>query len=99
MGSDVLVIGAGNAGLSVAYELMRRGIKPQIIEQAGEVGASWRNRHDQLRLNTVRQYSGLPDMPIPRHYGAHIKRDDYIAYLESYVATFELPIRFGVGVQ
>ena len=60
MDSEVLIIGAGTAGLSAAYELQKRGIKPQIIDEAGEVGSSWRRRHDQLCLNTYRGYSSLP---------------------------------------
>ena len=49
---DVLIIGGGPAGLGVAYELLERGIKPHIIDEAAEVGSSWRRRHDQLHLNT-----------------------------------------------
>lgn len=99
MNSDVLIIGAGTAGLSAAHELLKRGIQPQIIDEAEEVGSSWRSRHDQLRLNTYRPYSSLPGAPIPRSYGVYIRRNDFISYLEEYAANLEQPIRFSVRAE
>src|SRR5207244_843612 len=96
MDEDVMIIGAGPAGLAAAYELQRGGIRPGLIDQAAEVAASWRGRHDQLRLNTHRLFSGQPGQPIPKGYGAFPTRDQYVAYLEDYAAQLGLPIRFGV---
>jgi cation diffusion facilitator CzcD-associated flavoprotein CzcO len=94
--AQVLIVGAGPAGLSAAYELKRRGAQPYLIDQAADVAASWRKRHDQLRLNTHRRFSGQPGMPIPRRYGAFPKRDDYVAYLNEYASLLGLPIHFGL---
>jgi putative flavoprotein involved in K+ transport len=91
-----LIIGAGPAGLAAAYELQRSGIRPGLIDQAPEVAASWRGRHDQLRLNTHRHFSGQPGQPIPKGYGAFPTRDQYVAYLEDYAAQLGRTIRFGV---
>jgi len=99
MDSDVLIIGAGTAGLTAAHELLKRGIQPQIIDEAVEVGSSWRHRHDQLRLNTYRPYSSLPGAPLPRSYGVYVKRDDFISYLEKYSENLEQLIRFGVSAR
>lgn len=99
MNSDVLIIGAGTAGLTAAYELLKRGIQPQIIDEAEEVGSSWRRRHDQLHLNGYRAYSSLPGAPLPRRYGAYVRRDDFISYLEEYTADLKQPIRFGVNAR
>jgi hypothetical protein len=99
MNSDVLIIGAGTAGLTVAYELLKRGIQPQIIDEAEEVGSSWRHRHDQLHLNTYRAYSSLPGATLPRRYGVYVRRDDFISYLEEYTANLKQPIRFGVSAR
>ncbi len=72
----VLIIGAGSAGLTLAYELLQCGIEPLIIDEADKVGASWRQRHEQLRLNTYRSYSFLPGAPFPKEYGAYVTRDN-----------------------
>ncbi|MGD2026274.1 MAG: NAD(P)-binding domain-containing protein [Anaerolineales bacterium] len=99
MNSDVLIIGAGTAGLTAAHELLKCGIHPQIIDEAEEVGSSWRRRHEQLHLNTYRPYSSLPGAPLPRHYGVYVRRDDFISYLEEYTANMDQPIRFGVNAR
>jgi cation diffusion facilitator CzcD-associated flavoprotein CzcO len=96
MDQDVLIIGAGTAGLTAAHELLKRGIEPQIIDEAGEVASSWRRRHEQLSLNTYRAYSSLPGAPLPRRYGAFVKRDDFIAYLEEYAENYKHIVRYGV---
>jgi cation diffusion facilitator CzcD-associated flavoprotein CzcO len=95
MDAEVLIIGAGPAGLGAAYELKRGGLRPTLIDQAPEAAASWRNRHDQLRLNTHRRFSGQPGRPIPRRYGAFPTRDQYVAYLSDYAIQLGLPIYFG----
>lgn len=99
MNSDVLIIGAGSSGLAAAYELKKRNIEPTIIDGADRVGSSWSRRHEQLHLNTHRAYSGQPGVDIPKEYGAHVRRDDYINYLEDYAASLDLPINFGVSAK
>lgn len=94
---DVVVIGAGPAGLAVGDELQRRGLQPLLIDEAGEVGSSWQRRHDQLRLNTHRRYSGQPNRPLPRSVGTFARRDDYIAFLKECAADLADRIRFGVA--
>src|ERR1051326_5130503 len=49
---DVVVIGAGQAGLSVGYHLARRGLRFVILDANARVGDSWRRRWDSLRLFT-----------------------------------------------
>jgi cation diffusion facilitator CzcD-associated flavoprotein CzcO len=99
MNTDVLIIGAGTAGLIAAYELLKHGIQPEIIDEAEQVGSSWRRRHDQLHLNSYRAYSYLPGAPLPRRYGAYVRRDDFISYLEEYTTKLNHPIRFGVNAR
>src|ERR1700761_1482925 len=63
---DVLIIGGGQAGLSVGYHLARRGVKKFLILDAnGRVGDAWRQRWDSLRLFTPARYDGLDGMPFP----------------------------------
>jgi putative flavoprotein involved in K+ transport len=95
---EVVVVGAGAAGLGVAAELRRHGIDALVLEQTAGVGASWRSRYPDLRLNTDRRISGLPRAGIPRQAGRWPRRDEFIAYLDSYAERFELDIRFNTAV-
>jgi putative flavoprotein involved in K+ transport len=94
---QVVVVGAGPAGLAAARAVRRIGLDPLIVEKADRVAASWRARHDQLRLNTHRMFSHQPGMRIPRRYGPFPGRDDYVSYLERYAAGMRL--RFGTAVR
>jgi len=95
----VVIVGAGSAGLAAAAALQRRGIHAVILEQGDGVATSWRNRHGELRLNTIRWLSDLPGLRIPRNRGRWVSRDDYIDYLEQFAHHHHLDIRFDVHVQ
>jgi putative flavoprotein involved in K+ transport len=95
----VVVVGAGSAGLAVAAELRHADVECVVLERGPSVATSWRNRHEDLRLNTIRWLSALPGLPIPRSAGRWVSRDDYISYLERFAASHRLDIRFGVHVQ
>ena len=96
---DVVVIGAGPAGLAAAAELGRMGIPSVVLEQAGSVGASWRGRYDRLRLNTCQATSRLPRSRYPAHTALFPSRDDVISYLEDYAARHVPGVRFGTRVE
>jgi putative flavoprotein involved in K+ transport len=81
---DVIVIGAGPAGLAAAHELMRVGRRVLVLEQSSAVGSSWRKHRAGQRLHTIRRLSGLPGMPIPRKYGRYVASSDLVRYLEQY---------------
>lgn len=95
----VVIIGAGPAGLATAAALRRRRINPVILEQGEAVGTSWRHRHEDLRLNTIRWLSDLPGLRIPRAAGRWVSRDDYLDYLERFAKTAHLDVRCGVHVR
>jgi cation diffusion facilitator CzcD-associated flavoprotein CzcO len=95
----VLIIGAGHNGLAAAYELKKIGVNPVILEAASQPAASWRGRHDQLRLNTHRLISFLPGMRIPRGCGAFPSRDDMVQYLEAYERFLDVAIHRQVRVE
>lgn len=97
--SEILIVGAGPAGLAVAAVLRRRGVRAKLLERGEAVGANWRSRYDGLRLNTVRWLSGLPGDAIPRRAGRWVSRDDYVSYLEHYADLHHLDVETQVDVE
>ena len=100
-GSDyeVVVVGAGQAGLAIGYFLEQQGRRFVILEAADSIGSAWRDRWDSLTLFTPRRYSGLPGLPFPGDPEGYPDRDEVIAYLERYAETFELPIELNSPVR
>jgi putative flavoprotein involved in K+ transport len=95
---DVLVIGAGQSGMAAGYHLKRAGLDFTILDGAGRVGDSWRQRWDSLRLFTPARYSALPGLKFPAAGGSFPDKDGFADYLEAYAARFRLPVRTGVRV-
>jgi putative flavoprotein involved in K+ transport len=96
---QVVVIGGGQAGLSVGYRLAQRGLSFVILEANRRVGDSWRNRWDSLRLFTPARYNGLIGLPFPASASSFPTKDEMADYLESYARQFNLQVRTGVTVQ
>lgn len=93
-----IIIGGGQAGLSVGYHLAKRGISFLILDANQRIGDAWRNRWDSLRLFTPARYAGLPGMPFPARGDAFPTKQEMADYLESYARHFNLPVRTGVKV-
>jgi putative flavoprotein involved in K+ transport len=96
---EIVIVGAGSAGLATAALLKERGLSPVVLEAGPEPGAAWRDRYDRLRLHTPRLLSGLPGLRIPRRYGRWVARDDLIEYLHAYVDAHALDVRTGTTVE
>src|SRR5436190_16879242 len=96
---DTVVIGGGQAGLSVGYHLKRRN-RPFVILDANErIAGSWRTRTwDSLRLFTPARYDGLPGWPFPAPAWSYPTAREAADYLETYAERFELPVRNGIRV-
>ncbi|HEY7112723.1 MAG TPA: FAD-dependent oxidoreductase [Thermoanaerobaculia bacterium] len=95
---DVLVIGAGQAGLSVGYYLAGTGLRFLIVDGNPRIGHAWRNRWDSLRLFTPARYDGLAGMPFPGPPHSFPTKDEMADYLESYAKRFSLPVRTGIRI-
>jgi putative flavoprotein involved in K+ transport len=96
---NTVVIGGGQAGLSVGYHLSRRDIPFVILDANEHIGDQWRHRWDSLRLFTPAQFSGLDGMrfPAPPHYFP--TKDEMADFLERYAQTFKLPVLSGTRVE
>jgi cation diffusion facilitator CzcD-associated flavoprotein CzcO len=99
MDADVLVVGAGPAGLAVAACLRRQGVEPLVVDRGTAVGESWRRRYERLHLHTPRVQSALPGMRIPRAAGRWVSKDDMARYLQRYADHHGIEPRFGTEVQ
>jgi putative flavoprotein involved in K+ transport len=96
---DVIVIGGGQAGLSVGYHLARAGLRFVILDGSRRIGDAWRTRWDSLRLFTPARFDSLDGMPFPGDPDAFPSKDAFADYLEAYAERFELPVRSGVWVE
>lgn len=99
MDADVLVVGAGPAGLAVAACLRRRGVDVLVVDRGTDVGESWAKRYDRLHLHTPRVQSALPGLRVPRRFGRWVAKDDVAAYLREYAAHHGITPRFGTEVR
>jgi cation diffusion facilitator CzcD-associated flavoprotein CzcO len=84
MNSDILVIGAGPAGLAAAGCLVQLGLRPRVIDQAGDVASSWRTHYERLHLHTVKTHSALPGMAFPKDYPRYVPRQALVDYMVAY---------------
>jgi putative flavoprotein involved in K+ transport len=96
---DVVVVGAGQAGLAMGYFLAQQGRRFVILEAADSIGAAWRTRWDSLVLFTPRRYSALAGLAFPGDADGYPTRDEVIGYLEQYAAAFELPVELNSPVR
>ncbi len=96
---EVVVVGAGQAGLAIGYLLKRQEKRFLIVEAGDSIAAAWRSRWESLVLFTPRRYDSLPGLPFPGDLDGYPTRDEVIAYLERYVEIFELPIELNSPVR
>jgi putative flavoprotein involved in K+ transport len=89
---DVLVIGAGQAGLALAWHLARRPVRYLLVDAAPEIGHSWRSRWDSLRLFSPAQYDGLPGMDFPAAADTYPTKDQVADFLGAYAERHSLPV-------
>ncbi len=97
---DVLVIGAGQAGLGTAHHLARAGVDDVLVlEAAATIGQVWRDRWESLQLFTPRRFSALPGLRFPAGPTRTPSRLEAADYLAAYAAHFRLPVRTSTPVQ
>ena len=96
---ETIVIGGGQAGLSVGYHLAKRGESFQILDANKRIGDAWRKRWDSLRLFTPARYSSLAGMAFPARGDAFPTKEEMADYLEAYAERFKLPVQTGTRVE
>jgi putative flavoprotein involved in K+ transport len=96
---EVVVVGAGQAGLAVAYYLEQQGRDFTILEAAEAPAAAWRERWDSLRLFTPARFDSLPGRAFPGDTDSYPGRDDVVAYLADYARELQLPVELNSRVR
>lgn len=93
---DVIIVGAGQAGLAASHELSSAGVDHLVLER-GRVSETWRHRWDSFCLVTPNWTVRLPGSPYsgPDPDG-FMPRDEIVATLEDYARSFGAPVREGV---
>lgn len=96
--TETLIIGAGQAGLSTAYHLAKRGRPFVIVDALERVGDNWRRHYDSLQLYSPAKLNGLPGMEFPGPAMSIPTKDEVGDYLEAYADQHGLEVRTGVRV-
>jgi putative flavoprotein involved in K+ transport len=95
---EVVVIGAGQAGLAASHELTRLGVEHVVFERC-RIGETWRNRWDSFCLVTPNWSVRLPGRPYDgMDPDGFMPRDQIVAYLEQYAASFGSPVQEHVEI-
>ena len=87
---DVLVVGGGQAGLSIAARCKQLQIDTLIVDREARIGDNWRNRYHALTLHNQVQVNHLPYMPFPPNWPVYIPKDKLANWFEAYVESMEL---------
>lgn len=95
---ETVIVGGGQAGLSVGYHLKKQGRSFVILDAGERIGDMWRQRWDSLRLYSPAMRDALPGMAFPAEKIAYPTKDEMGDYLQAYAANFELPVRSGTTV-
>ena len=95
---DIIIVGAGQAGLAMGYYLKQEGYSFLLLEAGNRIGDSWRNRYDSLQLFTPRAYSSLPGMALIGEKNGFPYKDEIANYLEGYATYFKLPVQLQTEV-
>jgi cation diffusion facilitator CzcD-associated flavoprotein CzcO len=91
--TDVVVIGAGQAGLSSAYHLKKRGLAPDqgfvVLDQSPQPGCAWQFRWPSLKLRTVNRIHDLPGMRFSEAVDTDATKVEASVAVPQYFAAYE----------
>jgi hypothetical protein len=95
----VLVVGGGQAGLSIAARLAQLQVDTLVVDREPRIGDNWRNRYHALTLHNQVQVNHLPYMPFPPNWPTYIPKDKLAGWFEAYVESMELNYWTGTELQ
>src|SRR5262245_472754 len=86
----VLVVGGGQAGLSIAARLRQLQVDTLVVDRWQRIGDNWRSRYHALTLHNQVHVNHLPYMPFPPSWPTYIPKDKIAGWFEAYVESMEL---------
>jgi cation diffusion facilitator CzcD-associated flavoprotein CzcO len=89
---EVLIVGAGQGGLSLAARLGQMGADVLVVEKLPRVGDNWRRRYHSLTLHNEVWANSLPYMPFPDTWPTFVPKDKLAGWLEAYAEAMELNV-------
>lgn len=95
---DVVIIGAGQAGLSVAYFLRRTQLRVVLLDAEEGPGGAWRHGWPSLRLFSPASWSSIAGWPMPYKGEGTPSAQDVVAYLQAYEQLYQLDVQRPVRV-
>jgi indole-3-pyruvate monooxygenase len=95
---NILVIGAGPAGLATSACLRREGLTHVVLERERQIASAWHRHYDRLHLHTTKTYSALPLTRWPKSAPRYPAREQVVEYLQAYAAEHQVAPRLGVTV-
>lgn len=95
---DFVIIGGAQAGLSMAYHLKKMEKSFIVVDGEEEIGASWLNRWDSLKLFTPTEYNHLPGLKFNAPKGHYPSKYEVSDYFKSYVKKFDIPVQLNTLV-
>jgi cation diffusion facilitator CzcD-associated flavoprotein CzcO len=95
---DVVVIGAGQGGLSTAYFLRKFGLQFVVLDHSPAAGGAWQFRWPSLRLSKTHRVHDLPGLPLGPQDASRPASEVVSEYFDRYERAFDLDVRRPVHV-
>ena len=95
---DTIIIGEGQAGLSVAYFLKKNNSNYLILDDQNNPGGAWLHTWDSLNLFSPSEYSSLSGWQMPSSRNEYPTKDEFLNYIFEYEKRYDFPILRNISV-
>jgi len=96
---DVLIVGAGQTGLTVAYYLKKNNLSFLLVDENAKIGDSWRKRYDSLTLLTPDSDNSLLGFSLGGNKNTYSTKDNFANYLERYALYSSFPVHLNTKIK